>query len=371
MTQSETEKLQLTHNISDIEDYGDGIEMVTYELGPDLEKNRDNIESFVSQKLNAESQESHFDINVAISLFITAYARIHIHSYAKKYDLTIYNMDTDSIVTDKPLPDNDVGNELGQMKLEYVIVKGLHSSPKTYWHLPLFNYFPFLNSDKKKDKDLKPIVKSKGTGKDITFESFEKLLNLETIIYIKEKWFKDRQNSTINVRQVSLKVRGGTNKRRMVIKNGVWIDTEPLYYHEIPKNNNFVISNIQDLLPAPNYKLLPAPNYKLITPSNNTNNENICELNIENEQKDTKIIRLNEVIKEIEKIEYYLDHIGFDKDKKERCLKLYEEIKQLEKETGIKYQVKIGTEWSSQMFNLEDPDLEYLTRSLEDKFKNK
>ena len=46
----------------------------------------------------------------------------------------------------------------------------------------------------------------------------------------------------------------------MIIRNGVWIDTEPLYYHEIPKNNNFVISHIQDLLPAPNYKLITAGN---------------------------------------------------------------------------------------------------------------
>lgn len=162
-------------------------------------------------------------------------------------------MDTDSIVTDKPLPNHEIGPELGKMKLEYFIVKGLHSSPKTYWHLPLFNYFPSLTNEKKKHLDLVPIVKSKGTGKDISLESFEKLLNLQTILYVKEKWFKDRENSTINVRQVSLKVRGGTNKRIMVIKNGVWVDTLPLRYDEIPKNNKFIISSHQNLLPAPEF----------------------------------------------------------------------------------------------------------------------
>lgn len=260
VTQSEAEKIQLSHNVVDIDDLGQtvvsalsGYEMITYHLSPDLAKNQDNIENYVSKKINAESQEANFDINVAIAAFITAYARIHIHSYAKKYSLTIYNMDTDSIVTDKPLPNHEIGPELGKMKLEYFIVKGLHSSPKTYWHLPLFNYFPSLTNEKKKHLDLVPIVKSKGTGKDISLESFEKLLNLQTILYVKEKWFKDRENSTINVRQVSLKVRGGTNKRIMVIKNGVWVDTLPLRYDEIPKNNKFIISSHQNLLPAPEF----------------------------------------------------------------------------------------------------------------------
>lgn len=40
----------------------------------------------------------------------------------------VYYSDTDSVVTNVPLPDWMVGSELGQVKLEYVVKSGILSS---------------------------------------------------------------------------------------------------------------------------------------------------------------------------------------------------------------------------------------------------
>ena len=41
--------------------------------------------------------------------------------YKNNPDYNIYYTDTDSIVIDKPLPDDKVGNNLGKMKLEHIV----------------------------------------------------------------------------------------------------------------------------------------------------------------------------------------------------------------------------------------------------------
>lgn len=43
--------------------------------------------------------------------------------------------DTDSVVLQKPLPNNLIGKEIGQMKLEYEIKKGLFLRKKFYYIL--------------------------------------------------------------------------------------------------------------------------------------------------------------------------------------------------------------------------------------------
>lgn len=44
----------------------------------------------------------------------------------------LYYSDTDSIVIDKPLPENQVGKEIGKMKLENVLSEGVFIAPKVY-----------------------------------------------------------------------------------------------------------------------------------------------------------------------------------------------------------------------------------------------
>jgi len=76
--------------------------------------------------------------------------------------------DTDSVVLTHPLPDNLVGGELGQMKLEHEIVEGIFIRKKFYYL---------------KNKENQEIIKSSGVdSSNLNYSLFLKLLNGESII---------------------------------------------------------------------------------------------------------------------------------------------------------------------------------------------
>jgi hypothetical protein len=91
----------------------------------------------------------------------------------------LYYSDTDSIVTNKPLPDNLVGSALGKVKLEHVITKAVFLAPKVYALIT---------------EDGKEIMKVKGLKHDInklTFNDLEALLIQDTSRELtQDKWFK-------------------------------------------------------------------------------------------------------------------------------------------------------------------------------------
>ncbi len=70
--------------------------------------------------------------SVPIAAVITAYARMYMNELMHLENYKYYYTDTDSLVTDKPLPSKYIGKELGQLKLEYFDFKGLYVSPKLY-----------------------------------------------------------------------------------------------------------------------------------------------------------------------------------------------------------------------------------------------
>jgi len=72
------------------------------------------------------------EVNVAIASAITAEARIHMSLFKNNPDFKLYYSDTDSVVINKPLPESMVGNNLGQLKLEYTIKKAVFLAPKVY-----------------------------------------------------------------------------------------------------------------------------------------------------------------------------------------------------------------------------------------------
>lgn len=74
--------------------------------------------------------------SIAITAVVTAYARIHM-SKLKLYILSksgsIYYTDTNSIVTNIELDEHLVDkNELGKLKLEHKVKKGIFITNKTY-----------------------------------------------------------------------------------------------------------------------------------------------------------------------------------------------------------------------------------------------
>lgn len=118
--------------------------------------------------------ESSFVIPI-FSIYVTAYARDKIYQYVKNYD-ALY-MDTDSIVTSKPIPES---LELGYMKLEYDILEGILVKPKMY-----------IYKTKDSKGNIKDVIKLKGVPTK-TRETFFKILNGEIISY--QKFSKVRES---------------------------------------------------------------------------------------------------------------------------------------------------------------------------------
>lgn len=106
--------------------------------------------------------------HVAISAAITAYARMEMNNYKLLHGINIYYTDTDSIFTDKPLPDHLVGPDLGQMKDELngkVIIRAIFLGNKKY----CYQYY---------DDNGELITVSVFSGikrNSLTFEQFERM----------------------------------------------------------------------------------------------------------------------------------------------------------------------------------------------------
>lgn len=104
-----------------------------------------------------------------LSSYTTAFARLKLYDYIVKYD-ALY-CDTDSIITDKVLPES---LELGGMKVEYDIIEGVLVKPKMY-------YLKIL-----KKGEIEDMIKLKGVPKKILYKNEQIQLNKEVFDHILE-----------------------------------------------------------------------------------------------------------------------------------------------------------------------------------------
>lgn len=178
--------------------------------------------SFFEDKIEEELLGFNKNINVAIAAAVTAEARIYMSKFKSLKDYKIFYSDTDSIDLNKPLPEELVGKNLGQMKLEHVWKNVIYISNKAY-----------IGISDKKDKKGKFKLYSKIKGiKDynLSFEELNTLLLKDNSLNIpQERWHKDRENSTIIVKEINLKLKSNNNKRISVFdENNTMIYTKPL-----------------------------------------------------------------------------------------------------------------------------------------------
>jgi hypothetical protein len=109
----EKDKIMIKNDILNVIDFGNGKELISYI--PKIDN--DNVDL-----LNDDSCESNIMINVSISSAITGLSRIHMSYFKNNPLFKLYYSDTDSAFIDVDLSDIDpnlIGNELGQLKLEY------------------------------------------------------------------------------------------------------------------------------------------------------------------------------------------------------------------------------------------------------------
>ena len=160
------------------------------------------------------------DVNIAIASAITAYARIKMSYFKNNPSYKLFNSDTDNIVINKPLPDHLIGKDLGLMKLEHTISKGVFLAPKLYGII---------------EENGNEIIKAKGLTKhsllNIKVSDLELLLNKDaTKLFIQEKSYKQLFKSNISVLDTAYTLKVTSNKRQHIYKNGIFDSTKPFNY---------------------------------------------------------------------------------------------------------------------------------------------
>lgn len=182
------------------------------------------------------------NINIAVASAITAYSRIHMTQFKNNPNYNLFYTDTDSIYIDKPLENELIGKELGLMKLEAIIKKGIFLAPKVYGYITDNN---------------KQIIKVKGLSKNniLTLNDLKDLLIKDSKLELnQEKWFRSIEDSNVTIKDqvYSLKVTG--NKRLLVYceADTKLIGTQPYIINE---NKEIVVEELPFFVLSINFKI--------------------------------------------------------------------------------------------------------------------
>jgi len=154
---------------------------------------------------------------VQLAAAITACARIHMYKYISRDDC--FYTDTDSAILGSPLPEEETSSiELGKLKLEHKVRKGIFLAPKSYYEI---------------GEDGKIILKHKGAAKYfVTPEWFEsQLVDIMRKMQVTvESHFRiDWHTLTISKKEthVSLGIQVGTKRDPVYDSENVLINTIP------------------------------------------------------------------------------------------------------------------------------------------------
>jgi hypothetical protein len=182
----------------------------------------------LTTKTDVENVNEFKDVSLSTAAAVTAYARIYMSKV--KLDIldkggSIYYTDTDSIVTDIPLKESLVGDELGQFKLEYKIKQGYYISNKTY-------YVDLAEKlwDKRTNTYTSSVIKSKTvSSKSLSLESFEKLYNNQNVGAVKRSSIRNYDKGSVLIVDKTVEIsHDAYTKREKIYKRKKWVDTKPL-----------------------------------------------------------------------------------------------------------------------------------------------
>lgn len=154
------------------------------------------------------------DVSIPIAAFVTSRARVVMNKMKlalHKKGTTIYYTDTDSLVIDKMLPNELMGDDIGEFKLEKIIKEGIFISGKTYC-LVLSN------------GEVKIVAK----GVSDNSMSYEIFKDLEAGRPIPSGAGIVKGYSSIDSKEVNLNAHAYKNRIKVYDEDGNWIDTKPL-----------------------------------------------------------------------------------------------------------------------------------------------
>jgi DNA polymerase type B, organellar and viral len=174
------------------------------------------------------------DVSIATAAFVTAYARIHMHTIKlliMKIGGKIYYSDTDSIVTNlslefllEKLPEK-IGNKLGQLKLEHFGTKAYFISNKTY----------LLITDQNEI-----IKKAKGIFPDsLELSDFENMyFNSKSVVGVKTSSNTNYSKGSVTIQTNNITIDWNSFKKREKVYNSknLWVNTKPLYIDNLTRS---------------------------------------------------------------------------------------------------------------------------------------
>jgi hypothetical protein len=166
--------------------------------------------------LNCDSRNISINQSLPCAIATTAYARMYMFKVIYmliNLGIEVFYMDTDSMVINGVLPSEFIGNKSGLFKLEHEIEHGYFISPKLY-------AFKTING--------KFVVKAKGIGSKLDFNSFNTLIINETIVKAQERWFKDPSNA--NIKNIGMHINSINLKRKQIMVDNRLSHTTPLVF---------------------------------------------------------------------------------------------------------------------------------------------
>lgn len=181
-------------------------------------------EELINFNLSNDSKIKSVEQSLPCAIAITAYSRMFLfETIYKMVDLgaTIYYADTDSLVINNELPEELVGLDIGQFKLENKIKEGYFIAPKLY-AIETF--------------DNGKIVKAKSIGSNLKYFEFKALLAGKSVTSLQERWYHDKISSSMQAKTTEITINPLILKRNPVIVNGKLYKTTPLNV------NNFTIT---------------------------------------------------------------------------------------------------------------------------------
>jgi len=197
------------------------------------EKNNSKPLSKVELRRSGFNKSRNVPSAVHIAAAISSYARILINEYKNIPGNPCIMSDTDSAVLSKPLPDHLVGKELGQMKLEQEISKGVFIKKKLYY---------LLNSKGQE------IIKASGIDSNkLNYSSFKRLLNGETLVIDRTNFNVEWKTLNINVVSSKIEIQGLKGEVK-TIYNTVDVNFKFLIVHPLFPLENIVIQDKENTI---------------------------------------------------------------------------------------------------------------------------
>lgn len=167
-----------------------------------------------------KTNEAYKYVSLPVAIATLSYARIHmleIMNYVLNNGGRVIYTDTDSIVTDIKLPEKFVDqDEIGKLKLEYTIKKGIFLKDK---------FYAIITNDDKTIKRAKGI-----NSTTLSFKDYFKILNYkntENAIKISTK--RDFQKGSVNISKDVINIDPSYDKRERVFNNnGIIVGSKPI-----------------------------------------------------------------------------------------------------------------------------------------------